>query len=95
MCEAQLQFAPRAPLPVFGGTYGPEVKKSIVDIQESFQVGPGAGRRGCWDARQATKIIETRTKIMETRAQSESEQSKPGRNGIPAPGTRNVRRVCP
>ncbi len=37
MCEAQLQFAPRTPLPVFGGTYGPEVKKSIVDIQESFQ----------------------------------------------------------
>ena len=37
VCEAQLQFAPRTPLPVFGGTYGPEVKKSIVDIQESFQ----------------------------------------------------------
>lgn len=37
VCEAQLQFAPRTPLPVFGGTYGPEVKKSILDIQESFQ----------------------------------------------------------
>jgi hypothetical protein len=25
VCEAQLQFAPRTPLPVFGGTKGPEV----------------------------------------------------------------------
>ena len=37
VCEAQLQFAPRAPLPVFGGTKGPEIRKSITDIQDSFQ----------------------------------------------------------
>lgn len=37
VCEAQLQFAPRAALPVFGGTNGPEIKKSITDIQDAFQ----------------------------------------------------------
>eukprot|EP00798_Chlamydomonas_sp_ICE-L_P021926 gene21926-28972_t len=37
VCEAQLQFAPRNPLPVFGGTKAPEVRKSILDIQESFK----------------------------------------------------------
>lgn len=37
VCEAQLQFAPSAPLPVFGGTKGPDVKKSILDIQDAFQ----------------------------------------------------------
>lgn len=36
-CEAQLQWAPTSPLPVFGGTKGPEIHKSIVDIQASFQ----------------------------------------------------------
>jgi hypothetical protein len=38
VCEAQLQFAPRAALPVFGGTRGAEVEKSIGDIQASFQM---------------------------------------------------------
>lgn len=33
VCEAQLQFAPRTPLPAFGGTKGPDVRKSILDIQ--------------------------------------------------------------
>lgn len=37
VCQAQLQFAPTQPMPVFGGTKGPEIHKSIVDIQESFQ----------------------------------------------------------
>jgi dynein heavy chain, axonemal len=37
VCEAQLQFAPTTPLPVFGGTRGTEIEKSIVDIQVSFQ----------------------------------------------------------
>ena len=37
VCQAQRQFAPQAPLPVFGGTKGPEIRKSIVDIQDSFQ----------------------------------------------------------
>ena len=37
VCQAQRQFAPLTPLPVFGGTRGPEIRKSIVDIQESFQ----------------------------------------------------------
>ncbi|CAG9464381.1 unnamed protein product [Pedinophyceae sp. YPF-701] len=37
ICEAQLQFAPSTPLPNFGGTRGPEVVKSIRDIQGSFQ----------------------------------------------------------
>ena len=33
VCEAQLQFAPKAALPIFGGTRGPEITKSITDIQ--------------------------------------------------------------
>ncbi len=37
VCEAQLQFAPRTALPVFGGTKGPEVRKSILDIQAAFK----------------------------------------------------------
>ena len=37
VCEAQQQFAPTAPLPVFGGTKGPEIEKSIADIQAAFQ----------------------------------------------------------
>jgi dynein heavy chain len=37
VCEAQLQFAPRTTLPAFGGTKGPDVRKSILDIQEAFQ----------------------------------------------------------
>ncbi|KAK9823872.1 hypothetical protein WJX72_006072 [[Myrmecia] bisecta] len=37
VCEAQMQFAPHTELPVFGGTRGPEVSKSIMDIQASFQ----------------------------------------------------------
>ncbi|GFH22124.1 uncharacterized protein HaLaN_19539, partial [Haematococcus lacustris] len=37
VCEAQLQFAPRTPLPAFGGTKGPEVCKSILDIQAAFK----------------------------------------------------------
>jgi dynein heavy chain len=37
VCEAQLQFAPRSALPAFGGTKGPEVRKSIVDIHATFK----------------------------------------------------------
>ena len=37
VCEAQLQFAPKTDLPSFGGTHGPEVTKSLQDIQLSFQ----------------------------------------------------------
>lgn len=37
VCEAELQFAPKAEIPSFGGTRGPEVIKSISDIQTSFQ----------------------------------------------------------
>ena len=36
VCEAQVQFAPKNPLPIFGGTRGPEITKSFVDIQGSF-----------------------------------------------------------
>ena len=37
VCEAQMQFAPKTDLPVLGGTRGPEVTKSLLDIQQSFQ----------------------------------------------------------
>ena len=37
VCEAQLQFAPKTDLPSFGGIHGPEVTKSLQDIQLSFQ----------------------------------------------------------
>ncbi|KAK3256380.1 hypothetical protein CYMTET_34484, partial [Cymbomonas tetramitiformis] len=37
VCEAQTQFAPKTDLPVFGGTRGPEIYKSLLDIQSSFQ----------------------------------------------------------
>ena len=37
VCEAQLQFAPKTELPTFGGTHGPEITKSLQDIQVSFQ----------------------------------------------------------
>jgi dynein heavy chain len=37
VCEAQLQFAPDAQLPVFGGTRGAEVEKAIADIQAAFR----------------------------------------------------------
>ncbi len=37
VCEAQHQFASRTPLPVFGGTKGPDIRKSLLDIQDSFQ----------------------------------------------------------
>ena len=37
VCEAQLQFAPKSELPTFGGTNGPEITKSLKDIQVSFQ----------------------------------------------------------
>lgn len=37
VCEAQMQFSPRVELPAFGGTRGPEIKKSLQDIQKSFQ----------------------------------------------------------
>ena len=33
VCEAQLQFGTKAELPVFGGSRGPDVSKSITDIQ--------------------------------------------------------------
>ena len=36
VCNAQLQFAPRDNMPTFGGTTGPDIQKSIVDIQTSF-----------------------------------------------------------
>ena len=38
VCEAQVQFAPKKALPVFGGTKGPEVSKSFADIQDAFAV---------------------------------------------------------
>ncbi|CAD7695691.1 unnamed protein product, partial [Ostreobium quekettii] len=37
VCEAQLQFAPKEELPVFGGLRGPEIEKNILDIQVSFK----------------------------------------------------------
>jgi dynein heavy chain len=37
VCEAQLQFAPDAKLPVIGGTRGAEVEKNVADIQTSFK----------------------------------------------------------
>ena len=37
VCDAQAQFAPRAPPPVFGGATGPETAKSFADIRESFK----------------------------------------------------------
>lgn len=37
---AQLQFAPKAALPIFGGTRGPEITKSITDIQVQAQHWP-------------------------------------------------------
>ena len=37
VCEAQVQFAPKTALPVFGGTKGPEITKSFNDIQKSFR----------------------------------------------------------
>jgi dynein heavy chain len=37
VCEAQLQFAADAKLPVFGGTRGAEVEKNIADIQAAFR----------------------------------------------------------
>ena len=33
VCEAQLQFGTKAELPVFGGARGPDISKSITDIQ--------------------------------------------------------------
>ena len=33
VCEAQLQFGTKAELPVFGGSRGPDISKSISDIQ--------------------------------------------------------------
>ena len=36
VCEAQLQFGAKAELPVFGGSRGPDISKSISDIQVIF-----------------------------------------------------------
>lgn len=36
VCEAQLQFGTKAELPVFGGSRGPDISKSITDIQVSL-----------------------------------------------------------
>lgn len=33
VCDAQAQFAGRVEMPAFGGTRGPEISKSLVDIQ--------------------------------------------------------------
>jgi dynein heavy chain len=33
VCDAQAQFASKVELPCFGGTRGPEISKSLVDIQ--------------------------------------------------------------
>lgn len=33
VCEAQLQFGSKAELPVFGGSRGPDISKSMTDIQ--------------------------------------------------------------
>ena len=38
VCDAQTQFAPKTPVPVFGGSQGVEIRKSFSDIRESFQV---------------------------------------------------------
>ena len=35
-CDAQRQFAPKAPMPVFGGSEGHEITKSFSDIQREF-----------------------------------------------------------
>ena len=37
VCQFQRQFAPATPIPAFGGTRGPEVAKSISDIQASMR----------------------------------------------------------
>ena len=37
MCEAQRQFAPTTPLPVFGGSAGPMIAESFKGIQRDFQ----------------------------------------------------------
>jgi dynein heavy chain len=37
VCWAQSQFAPQSDLPVFGGTRGVEITKSLLNIQSSFQ----------------------------------------------------------
>lgn len=37
VCWAEMQFAPKTELPLFGGTRGPEITKSLLDIQVSFQ----------------------------------------------------------
>ena len=51
VCDAQAQFAPRAPPPVFGGATGPETAKSFADIRESFKKCTDALRaRGARDA---------------------------------------------
>lgn len=36
VCEAESQFSPKIVLPAFGGTRGPEITKSLQDIQNSF-----------------------------------------------------------
>lgn len=36
VCEVRLLFSPGTPLPVFGGSRGPEVEKALLDIQASF-----------------------------------------------------------
>ena len=36
VCEAQIQFQPKRELPCFGGTRGPELTKSLADIQTQF-----------------------------------------------------------
>lgn len=32
VCQAQLQFAPKHPIPIFGGLRGPQIKTKLTDI---------------------------------------------------------------
>ena len=43
VCEAQLQFGAKAELPVFGGSRGPDISKSISDIQVNAYLLPQSG----------------------------------------------------
>ena len=46
VCDAQAQFAPRGPPPVFGGATGPDTAKSFADIREAFRRVASALRAG-------------------------------------------------
>ena len=49
VCEAQLQFGTKAELPVFGGSRGPDISKSITDIQVSYVASQSSSNSHCAD----------------------------------------------